>query len=430
MLGAETRGGLKISQALGRRNSLSGGSLEWSLTMDSASRNDSLEGGRSFERASGVAAGYFTLLKSLRPERVGKRFSIDVNGKLAKDRPVASIWRGRARTIAATAANFVKALRKTTESLDTVLVLDSFRGATPGNPAVIEVVTDEELGRLTDGADALSPNQGYFETEDAFWSARLKDRMEPSRYVLFDADNAPGMPEAWRKLTLVERLEKMDRPGLLPGISKCRRIEYLGSSARVVKEGETVTPAATHALIEVSNPELIDAWRAHVRVTTVLMGLSFKSPRYSRDEPGKIIGHSNLTLFDLMVWVGGRLVFNPKPDVSAAPGYRVLDANVQIVNPSGEGLDISWIKPPDVKARKAFCDKTGIKLKIDKTSSGGFVFEERGQLQFMTEVEIKGAVKPLADWLAQMFDNDANKMRCETPFRDSAVRGGVHPHPG
>jgi putative DNA primase/helicase len=371
------------------------------------------------ENASGAAVGCFTILKSLRPERVGKRFTVDANGKLTKDRPVASIWRGRATTIAATTANFVKALRKTTESPDTVLVLDSFRGAKPGNPAVIEVVTDEELGRLTDGADAVSPNQGYFETEDAFWSARLKDRMQPSGYLLFDADNAPGMPEAWRKLTLVERLKEMDRPGLLLGILKCRRIEYLGSSARVVKEVDKATPAATHALIEISNPELIDALRAHVRVTTVLMGLSFKSPRYSRDEPDKIIGYSDLTLFDLVVWVGGRLVFNPKPDVSAALGYRVLDANVQIANPDGGVLDNSWIKPPDVKTRKAFRDKTGVKLKIDKTSSGGFVFEERGQLQFMTEVEINGVVKPLADWLAHLFDIDGNKMRCETPYRAS-----------
>ena len=403
--------------------------------MESAVSKDTLGGERGFASASGAAVGSFTIIKSLQPERVGKRYYIDVNGKLAKHRPIASICRGRARTIAATAANFVKALRKTTESTDTVLVLDSFRGAAPGNPAVIEVVTDEELGRLTDDADAASPTQGYFEIEDAFWSARLKDRMEPSRYVLFDADNAPGMPEAWRKLTLVERLKEMDQAGLLPGVSQCRRIEYLGSSARVVKEGDTATPAATHALIEVSNPELIDALRIHVRVTTILMGLSFKSPRYSRDEPDKIIGHSDLTLFDLMVWVGGRLVFNPKPDVSLAPGYHVLDANVQIANPNGGILDTSWIKPPDVKTRKAFREKTGVKIKIDKTRSNSvfedrgqsqfltrsnsFVFEDRGQLQFLTEIEIAGVTKPLADWLVHMFDGDIEKMRCEAPFRAS-----------
>jgi hypothetical protein len=37
----------------------------------------------------------------------------------------------------------------------------------------------------------------------------------------------------------------------------------------------------------------------------------------------------------------------------------------------------------------------------------------------ITEVEIKGVVKPLADWLAHMFKNDITKLRCETPFRAS-----------
>jgi hypothetical protein len=218
--------------------------------------------GATFNDRSEDARGCFTILQSLQPPRVGKRYSVDANGKLIKEKPVASIWRGRARTVAATVANFVKALRKTTESPDTVLVLDSFRGAAPGSPAVIEVVTDEELGRLTDGADAASPNQGYFETEGAFWSARLKDRMQPSGYLLLDADSAPGMPEAWRKLTLAERLEMFDRPELLPGLSKCRRIQYLGSGARVVRKNDKSVPAATHALIEVSNPELIPTLRA------------------------------------------------------------------------------------------------------------------------------------------------------------------------
>ena len=96
----------------------------------------------------------------------------------------------------------------------------------------------------------------------------------------------------------------------------------------MVKKNDKTIPAATHALIEISNPELINTLRAHVRVATVLAGLSFQSPKHSRTEPGKIIAYSDLTLFDLVVWVGGRLVFNSRPDVSAAPGYRVLDANV------------------------------------------------------------------------------------------------------
>ena len=47
------------------------------------------------------------------------------------------------------------------------------------------------------------------------------------------------------------------------------------------------------------------------------------------------------------------------------------------------------------------------------------MFEDRGQLQFLTEIEIDGVIKPLADWLVHMFDRDIEKMRCEAPFRAS-----------
>ena len=360
----------------------------------------------------------FTVITSTTPDCVGKVYSLDRRGRLKKS-AVASIAAGKATTIKATPENFVAALKRTTESTNQVIALDSFTGATPGSPAEISIITEAELERLIGGTIGEAADTGFFKVKGKVVAARLKRLMQSSGWILFDADSAPGMPEEWRKLTLAERLEMFDRPELLPGLSKCRRIQYLGSTARVVKKNDKSTPAATHALIEVSNPELIPTLRAHVRVAAVLAGLSFKSPKHSRTEPGKIIAHSDLTLFDLVVWVGGRLVFNPRPDVSAAPGYRVLNANVQIANPDGGVLDISWIKPPDVKTRKAFREKTGVKYKIDPTRSSGFVFEERGQLQFMTEVEIDGVVKPLADWLTQMFKSDTVKLRCETPFRVS-----------
>ena len=360
----------------------------------------------------------------LNPPCAGKVYSLDGRGRLKKS-AVASIAAGKATTIEATPENFVAALKQTTESTNQVIALDSFIGAAPGSPAEIGIVTEAELERLIGGTIGEAADTGFFKVKGKVVAARLKRLMQSSGWILFDADNAPGMSEEWRKLTLAERLAMFNRPELLAGLSKCRRIQYLGSSARVVQTSDKSTPACTtHALIEVSDPQLIPTLRAHVRVAAVLAGLSFKSPKHSRAEPGKIIAHSDLTLFDLVVWTGGRLVFNAAPDVTAAPGYRVLSANPRIINPQGGPLDISWIKFPDVKTRKAFREKTGVKYKVDLTRSSGFVFEERSQLQFMTEVEIQGVVKPLADWLTHMFKNDIGKMRCETPFRASESEAG------
>ena len=101
------------------------------------------------------------------------------------------------------------------------------------------------------------------------------------------------------------------------------------------RQRETRTPDLPALLIRTCDASMLDTMRLHVRIQSVIQDFSFKSPRFSREEPGKIIGHAHLTLFDWSVWVLGRLVFNAKPDVSKAPGYRVLDADVKIVNPDG-----------------------------------------------------------------------------------------------
>ena len=123
-------------------------------------------------------------------------------------------------------------------------------------------------------------------------------------WVLLDADNPEGMPATWTALSLEQRL-KMLEP-ILPGVSTCERIEYLSSSARVVKQGSNGgPPLATHAMVRVSHPEEIDTLREYLKVATVTEGLSFKSPRYSKSEPGKVIGHEQRTLIDLAVMIAG-----------------------------------------------------------------------------------------------------------------------------
>ena len=251
------------------------------------------------------------------------------------------------------------------------------------------------------------------------------------------------MPETWMRLTLAERLELFDRPGLLPGVSKCLRIEYRGSSARVVNDGGNQKPGASHALIRINDALMLDAMRVHVRVQSVLQDLAFKAPKLSQKTPGKIAGYSHLTLFDWSVWALGRLIFNAEPDVSKAPGYRVLDVDVRIVNPEGGVLDVSWITRPDASAMAALRTRTGLDIRLtgERRASkadvgtadaedneedspgdslgGGFALHEYKTLKLDTEIEAGGAIKPLGDWLVEMIDQDIAHLRCEAPFRDS-----------
>jgi hypothetical protein len=241
--------------------------------------------------------------------------------------------------------------------------------------------------------------------------------MQGSGWILIDADNPEGMPEDWARLSLAERLIRLEP--VVPGIAKCRRIEYLGSSARVVNGSGAAKPTSTHAIIAISDPTKLTLLRDYVRVQSIRQGLSFPSPRRSRTNEDQVIGASHLTLIDWSVWVLGRLIFNAQPNVGGAPGYRVLDADIRIVNPDGGVLDIGWIKPPDEAALKHVRVKTGLDLRLYNDHGGGLAVHENGTLKLSTAIESRGTVKPLAEWLVSMFDGDLTHLRCEAPFRAS-----------
>lgn len=358
----------------------------------------------------------FTVITATTPDRIGKIYSLDAKRRLKKS-AVASIAAGQATTIEATPENLIAALKRTTESENQVIALDSFLGATPGAPAVIGIVTEAELERRIGGRIPSAPDTSFYTVNNKPVAARLKRLMQNSGWILIDADTPEGMPAQWTRLSLIERLKLLE--AILPGISTCLRIEYRGSSVRVVNGSGRQEPGATHALIQISDPAMLDSLRLHVHVQSVLHDLSFKSPRYSRLEPGKVVGHADLTLIDLAVWVLGRLIFNARPDVSKALGYRVLGADPRIVNPKGGVLDISWIKPPSADQASAYRLKTGRALNFDTGARGGFAVREDGQLRLDTEIESAGVVRSLYEWLVEMLDGDIVKLRCEAPFRAS-----------
>ena len=163
---------------------------------------------------------------------------------------------------------------------------------------------------------------------------------------------------------------------------------------------------------------MLDSLRLHVHVQSVLHDLSFKSPRYSRLEPGKVIGYADLTLIDWRSGYWAGLIFNARPDVAKAPGYRVLGANPRIVNPNGGVLDISWITPPSADQARAYGLKTGRALSFDTGARGGFAVREDGQLRLDTEIESGGTVKPLDE----LAGRDAGRRHRQIALR-SAVSG-------
>ena len=210
---------------------------------------------------------------------------------------------------------------------------------------------------------------------------------------------------------LQERLELLEP--LVPGISTCARVEYRSSSARVIRVGEQPR-GATHAWIQISDPAKTETLRERVKVQMQLQGLSFPSPRHSK-ESRQVIGHEARTVVDLAVWVPGRLVFCSKPEV-VNENYYVTDADIKIVNPDGGILDVSAIELPSDGDLEQLQGQTGRVLSYSQNN--GLKVSDTGTLTLDTLIESKGVFKPFSEVVANMKPGD--KVRCETPFRGSS----------
>ena len=360
---------------------------------------------------------YFSVITATQPGTVGKAYALGKNGKMTKS-VIASITAGHAVTIEANSRQSgrgFEAYDRKHRSGDRAGFFHRRRSWPAADQRRHRTQTCQDGGRAIVAPQAGAA--GFFTSNGKAFSARLKRLMSGSGWILVDADNPPAMPPALAKLTLAERLKLLEP--ILPGISKVLRIEYRGSSARVINGSGNQDPTPTHALLQISNPELLDRLRSYIQIQVVLQGLSFKAPKRSKVMPGKIVAYADLTIVDLATWVAARLVFNTKPDVSKAPGFRALDADIRVVNPNGGILDISWIKAPDATQVRSYAVKTNRKIQIDTSTGGSFAIREDGALDLLTEVEARGAVKTLAEWLVEMYDRDLEKMRCQTPFRDS-----------
>jgi predicted P-loop ATPase len=350
-----------------------------------------------------------TIIKSVNPDIVCKRYTLGQDGTLTKT-AVAHVTEGIAKSVdVPDAQEMVRVLNHVTSKPNLVMCSGAWNND-PGNGATFKVYDERRLATILGSEPGKVPG-GVIEHQGELISARLKRGIEPSAWVLLDADNPPGMPEEWAAWSIAERLERFE--SVLPGISKCERIELRGSSARVLN-GSGSKPT-THAWLRVNKPANIALMKAWVGVETVRKGLAFRFNKMSRVHADQVVGVENRTLFDLAVFDTGRLVFCAQPDIQA-PGYTLDDAGIVIVNEGGGELDIAWLTQPTREALSDYKAKTGIELDV-RVKDGGLSITSLGQLTMDTEITVRGTTKTLREWVADMKAGD--KLRCESPFRES-----------
>ena len=351
---------------------------------------------------------YMTLIHSTQPKTLGKRYTLDDDGKLTKN-SIAQVWEGQTRALdIETAEELAEVLRHVCETSNIALMSGRFVGAEHGEK--INLVTEAGLAEQLGCAKKDVPG-GVQIIGTKRYAARLKRGIEPSAWVLIDADNPPGIPGDWAAMGMQKRLEILEP--LVPGISSCTRVEYRSSSARVIKDGER-PGGATHAWIEISDATKLEILREHVKVQMELQGLSFLSSQHD-SQTGVVKPLGARTVIDLAVWVPGRLVFCSQPEVKI-DGYHVADAGVKIVNPDSGPLDVSCIALPGTTELKALREKTGHDLSYSR-DGGSLTVTDRSGLKWDTPIEVRGVTRALRDVVADIPPGE--KLRCETPFRAS-----------
>ena len=218
---------------------------------------------RSTDRA------FVTIIRAIKPSRVNKRFFLDEEGALQKVGN-GQLAEGEATTHeVAKLADLEPLLKEVTESNDRVLILERFKGTSAGDR--VNVVTKAHLAELCRIPEPELEDRVY-ELGEKLYAARTKKSFDPGPLAVMDADTPEGMPAAYAKLEVGERLSRLE--DCVPGLSSCDRIEFRSSSSRVRREGDS-PGGATHAIVWISEPEKLELLREVIKVQSRLHGLSF-----------------------------------------------------------------------------------------------------------------------------------------------------------
>lgn len=364
---------------------------------------------------SHAALNIMTEITSTRPAVVGKTYDLNEDGEIIKNQ-IAHITQGTAVSFEPHDVNdFCRALERVANSRNIVLTPSLWHGDTDGSR--FDIVSEAELARLTGHAVGAPELAGILDIDGRRVAARLKRGLDQTPYMLGDWDDAPGIPPALAAMDAAARVHFMS--AIIPGFDTCERVDLYGSSARIIGPGRP-DRGPTHSWFRVSHPQNMDAFKAHIRVNMVLAGLSFRSPRYSRREPGTIIGHAHRTVMDTATLDAGRVVFCSIPEISQAmkdAGYSVrTDPGITVINRGGGVLDISGYTLPDAQTLERYSGATGERITFTR-ESGNIATHSRGVLTLQSEIEVRGTVDTLENWLATM--PDGGQLRCEAPTRDS-----------
>jgi hypothetical protein len=129
---------------------------------------------------------------------------------------------------------------------------------------------------------------------------------------------------------------------IIPGVDLVTYVETPSTSSRVLQDGNVVGAGNRHVWVFVDDPADVERARTAIMLSAIQAGMSWKIPRFSNKDGGRIVGHGLATLVDTSVWTPGRLVFDGQPTVGE--GLTVMPLEPVIHRGERDNLVVSHVE--------------------------------------------------------------------------------------
>lgn len=337
---------------------------------------------------------------------LGKHFAAD-----GTKRSAVTIGRGVATQYeVATAEAMGQLLTAVQQDCQSAIVLSSFPGIPVGQE--FDLLSESELRQLTGQQDVRATVFQY--PNGRYCTGRFIERVKASSWLLLDRDCDGQTPEhlSNEKLPFEGWILAMD--ALLPGVSTAPRVHVPSSSARIVwPDGQVRSSGNGHTFVLTDGTDA-ERLKAAAEANAIRYGLAWRWHNKN--------GASSIrTLCDLSVWTPGRLVFDGAPTADAP--LRVLPPQIAISNAERAPLATSTIASPTSEEFRELTRLMGTEKVMRNDGRGGLDAYDLPAAALI-ETEDYGAIT-LEQAQQIMVEEGVEKIRCQTPFRESVSMAGV-----
>jgi putative DNA primase/helicase len=346
---------------------------------------------------------------------LGKKFTLNSDGTITKRAAVAIAIGIAVMHVVNTIKELAALLKQVGNDPHAAVINASFSGIEVGEEFLI--LSEREIERRTGIPKAdRDRQQGIhnitYNGQDYKGVGRFKANVKPSCWQYFDRDIDQYTPEMFAQQNFTEWHSTLSE--IVPGLADVSWCRTGSTSARVLHDGKPVGGGNGHLWLWVSDPEDIERFRTAILINAAKANLTWLKPRYSRKDPGTVVGHSLTTIIDPSVFTPGRLTFIGQPVVGGGLTVEPLSTSIHIGMKSS--VDTSMVVLPNEQNIREITRKAGTVMEVTQDGSGLRITANDLTMQTELETEDQG-VLTVRELVEQGI---SGKIRCQTPFRDSS----------